>query len=89
MPKPLTLRGIVSSLRRGSYNRAARVAAQGLVPPGVTLALRDPASVPPFNRDTGGSPTAGVVALKRCIRAADAVLVAWTRRLSTAPAWAE
>lgn len=76
MPRPLTLLGIAGSLRRGSYNRAALVAAQGLVPPGVTLALFDLASIPPFNQDTESSPTAGVVALKQRIRAADALLIA-------------
>ena len=76
MPNPITLLGIAGSLRRDSYNRAALVAAQGLVSPGVTLELFDLAGIPLFNQDTERSPVASVVALKQRIRAADAVLIA-------------
>ena len=73
MPRPLALLGLAG--RRGSYNRAALVAAQGLGPPGATLALFDRASIPPFNpggrRLTGGRRGGAEAAHPRCRRGAD------------------
>jgi chromate reductase len=69
--------GISGSLRSDSHNtRLLRVAAE-LLPPGVEFeefdALRE---VPPFDADAERDPAPGVVALKRAITGADAVLIA-------------
>ncbi len=75
MNRPFTILGIAGSLRRGSYNRAALRAAQGLVPDGVTLEIFDLAGIPLFNQDEEGNPPAAVLELKQRIRAADAILL--------------
>jgi chromate reductase len=46
--------GIAGSLRSASYNRAALVAAQGLLEDGVTLELFDLEGLPLFNQDKEG-----------------------------------
>jgi chromate reductase, NAD(P)H dehydrogenase (quinone) len=68
--------GISGSLRAGSHNaRLLRVAA-GLLPPGAELEIFDGlGAVPPFNEDGEHTPPPAVVALKRAIADADAVLV--------------
>jgi chromate reductase len=69
--------GISGSLRGDSYNsRLLRVAAE-LLPPGAELeeftALRE---IPAFDEDAEHSPPPAVVALKRAVAEADAVLIA-------------
>jgi chromate reductase len=68
--------GIAGSLRKGSYNRAALKAAQGLVPAGATLEILDLPDLPGFNQDNEKSPPAAVTDMKARIRAADAILLA-------------
>ena len=96
MPRPLALLGLAGSLRRGSYNCAALVAAQGLGPSGATLALFDRASIPPFNpggrRLTGGRRGGAEAAHPRCRRGADRrprVQLLDPGVLNTAPALAQ
>lgn len=66
--------GIAGSLRRGSFNRAALRAAQGLVPDGAELEIADLAGIPPFNQDEERQPPPAVAELKRRVHAADAIL---------------
>jgi len=66
--------GIAGSLRSDSYNRAALVAAQGLLEDGVTLELFDLEGLPLFNQDKEGQPEPRVVEFKKRIRDADAIL---------------
>ena len=66
--------GISGSLRKGSFNRAALKAAQGLAPSGATLEILDLPDLPGFNQDQEKSPPAAVVDMKAAIRAADAIL---------------
>ena len=68
--------GIAGSLRKSSYNHAALVAAQGLVPAGVSLELFALDRLPLFNQDTEAQPDPEVSALKKAIRGADAILFA-------------
>ena len=72
----LTMLGIVGSLRRESYNRAALRAAQQLIPTNTTLDIFDLATIPPFNQDDEQHLPAPVVEFKTRIRAADAILIA-------------
>ncbi len=67
--------GIAGSLRSASYNRAALVAAQGLLEEGVTLEIFDLEGLPLFNQDTEAQPTPTVIEFKRMIREADAILI--------------
>ncbi len=76
MNKPITILGIVGSLRKGSYNRAALRAAQQLAPEGVAIETIDLGGIPPFNEDEERNPPAAVTELKARIRAADAILFA-------------
>ena len=67
--------GIAGSLRKGSFNRMALKAAQGLVPAGATLEIARaarPAGLQPGQRE---DPPAAVTELKAKIRAADAILL--------------
>lgn len=66
--------GIAGSLRKGSYNRAALRAAQGLVSDGVTLEIFELDGIPGFNQDEDQHPPAKVSELKAKVRAADAIL---------------
>ena len=66
--------GIAGSLRSDSYNRAALVAAQGMLEEGVTLELFDLEGLPLFNQDQEGQPTPRLIEFKKQIRAADAIL---------------
>lgn len=68
--------GINGSLRKQSYNRAALVAAQSLVPEGVSLEIYDLRGIPLYNQDTEQSPPPEVTKFKAAIRAADAILFA-------------
>jgi chromate reductase len=67
--------GLAGSLRKGSFNRAALRAAQGLVPAGATLEILDLPDLPGFNQDNEKSPPAAVTDMKAKIRAADAILI--------------
>jgi chromate reductase len=66
--------GIAGSLRKGSFNRMALKAAQGLVPAGATLEILDLPDLPGFNQDNEKSPPAAVADMKAKIRAAEAIL---------------
>ena len=70
----IKLLGIAGSLRKGSYNRAALKAAQGLVPAGAVLEVAEIEGLPGFNQDEEKNPPAKVTELKAKIRAADAIL---------------
>ncbi len=67
--------GIAGSLRKGSFNRMALKAAQGLVPAGATLEICELPDLPGFNQDNEKAPPAAVTDLKAKIRAADAILI--------------
>lgn len=69
-----TILGIAGSLRRASYNRLALHAAQNFLPPGTRLEIAELHDIPPFNQDEEQQAPASVQALKRHIRAADAIL---------------
>jgi len=75
MSKPITICGIAGSLRRQSYNRSALRAAKQRAPEGVTLDIFELDGIPGFNEDDEKNPPAKVVELKKCIRAADALLI--------------
>jgi chromate reductase len=76
MNKSLKFLGIPGSLRRASYNRAVLVAAQGLLPTGVSLDIFDLEGIPLFNQDTEGMPAPKIIEFKQKIREADAILFA-------------
>lgn len=71
----LKMLGIAGSLRKGSFNRLALRAAQGLVPAGAALDIFDLPDLPGFNQDQEKTPPAAVTELKAKIRAADAILL--------------
>ena len=66
--------GIVGSLRKGSYNRFALMAAQELVPDGAVLNLIELHGIPVFDQDNEMALPATVLEFKRQILAADAIL---------------
>jgi chromate reductase len=72
----LKILGIPGSLRQASFNRYALVAAQSLLPPGVSLDIFGLDGIPAYNQDLDKQPPARVVELKARIRAADAILFA-------------
>ena len=74
MNSPIRILGIAGSLRRQSFNRYALHAAAKLVPQGAELDILDLPDLPGFNQDHENNPPAAVVALKKRIRAADAIL---------------
>jgi chromate reductase len=74
--KTISILGIVGSLRKASYNQAALIAAQKLVPAGVTLTLTGIQDIPVYNQDGENTLPASVLEFKQQIRAADAVLFA-------------
>jgi chromate reductase, NAD(P)H dehydrogenase (quinone) len=69
--------GFAGSLRRGSYNRGLIRAAAEMAPTGIIVETFDIDDVPLYNQDVedAGEPTA-VVAFKKAIARADALLVA-------------
>ncbi len=70
--------GIAGSLRKGSYNRALLRAAQELAPAGMSIDAWDGLrQIPPYDQDleAAGAPES-VLALKRALAEADALLVA-------------
>ncbi len=72
---PITILGIVGSLRAASYNRKLLAACTDLVPEGATLTTFDLAEIPLYNEDVRalGYP-APVEALRAAIASADALL---------------
>lgn len=68
--------GISGSLRMNSFNTAALRAAAELLPPDVSLDIFDLSNLPMFNQDLERNPPSDVVALKKRIRSADALLIA-------------
>ncbi len=68
---------IAGSLRQASYNRGLLRAAVGVTPTGMVMEIFDLAAIPMYNQDVedAGEPLP-VVAFKRAIREADALLVA-------------
>lgn len=75
MSETFKILGIPGSLRKASYNRAALLAAQDMLPSGVTLELFELGAIPLFNQDSEAQPVAEVTRFKQCIRAADAILI--------------
>jgi chromate reductase len=74
--KSISILGIVGSLRKASYNHAALIAAQKLVPEGVILTLTGIQDIPVYNQDNENTLPASVLEFKQQIHAADAVLFA-------------
>lgn len=74
---PLRILGIAGSLRRASYNRGLIRAAVEGAPAGIVIDVFELAPIPLYNQDVedAGEPDA-VVAFKRAIAIADALLVA-------------
>jgi chromate reductase, NAD(P)H dehydrogenase (quinone) len=70
----LSLLGIPSSLRRGSYSGAMLRAAGELLPPATRFEIADIQGIPIFNQDDEKNPPPGVVRLKEQVLAADALL---------------
>ncbi len=78
MPDRLVVCGIAGSLRAGSYNRGLLRASQELAPQGMEIRIFEGLrEIPPYDADVEakGDP-APVMALKRVIHDADALLVA-------------
>lgn len=77
MSEPLRILGLVGSLRKDSYNRALLRAAIELAPEGMSIEIHEIDQIPLYNADVEaqGDPSS-VVALKRAIREADALLIA-------------
>jgi chromate reductase, NAD(P)H dehydrogenase (quinone) len=75
MSKHITILGIAGSLRKGSYNRAALRAAQQLAPDTCRIESFELDGIPVFNQDEEKNPPERVTALKKAIRAADAILL--------------
>src|SRR5258706_2237401 len=73
----MTVLGFAGSLRRASDNRGLIRAAAELAPPGIAVEIFDLGDLPFYNQDVedAGEP-AGVVAFKRAIAQADALLIA-------------
>jgi chromate reductase len=74
MNSTIRILGIAGSLRRQSFNKYALHAAAKLVPQGAAMEILDVPDLPGFNQDHENNPPAAVVALKKKIRAADAIL---------------
>lgn len=74
---PVTVCGIVGSLRAGSWNAKLMQAAMSLAPPDLDIRPTSQlAGIPLFNEDLVGSEPDGVLALKAEIAASDALLIA-------------
>ncbi len=74
MNNPIRILGIAGSLRKGSYNRAALLAAQQLTPAGTEIEIFDLEGIPLYNQDNEQQPPERVLQFKARIRAADAIL---------------
>lgn len=78
--------GISGSLRRDSHNTRLLTAASVLLPEGAELRVFDGlAEIPPFNEDIEHDPPASVLALRKAITTADAVLIATPEYNGTLP----
>jgi len=77
MVDQIKILGFAGSLRRASYNRGLIRAAAVSAPPGTTLEVYDLADIPLYNQDVedAGEP-ASVMAFKRALASADALLIA-------------
>jgi len=76
MNSNLSILGIPGSLRKGSFNRMALLAAQKLAPPEAKIDIFDLQGIPLFNQDNEATPAPEVAEFKKRIRAADAILFA-------------
>ena len=73
--KAVKILGIVGSLRKGSYNKAALRAAHRLAPNNAEVEIFESlADIPPFNQDLENEPPESVKMLKEKIRTSDAIL---------------
>lgn len=72
----IKIAGLAGSLREGSYNKAALIAARNLLPQNAVLEIIDLADLPFFNEDieARGLPTS-VVDFKEKLSEADAILI--------------
>lgn len=77
MQKEIKIVGIAGSLRKGSFNKKALIAAKELLPEGSNLEIVDISNLPFFNEDVEsvGVPKE-VVAFKNKLEMADAILIA-------------
>lgn len=75
MTEPVRIFAFCGSLRKGSYNRMALRAAEELAPSGTSFESCDIGRLPLYNEDVRalGFPAA-VEEMRKCIRAADAIL---------------
>jgi chromate reductase, NAD(P)H dehydrogenase (quinone) len=71
MSSHVRILGIAGSLRRGSYNQAAKL----LVPENSEIDVFQLDDIPMFNEDDEKRPPSSVVELKKRIRSADALLI--------------
>ncbi len=74
MTDKIKIIGFSGSLRKGSFNTAALVAAQQLCGDDAEIEIFDISDFPPFNQDREQDPPENVMKLKAAIRAADAVI---------------
>jgi len=74
MTDKIKIIGISGSLRGGSFNTGALVAAQQLCGDDAEIDIFDISDFPPFNQDSEKDVPANVTKLKAAIRAADAVI---------------
>lgn len=74
MDNQVRILGIAGSLRKGSYNRAALRAAQGLVPIDAVLTTFELDDIPLYNQDLDANMPKSVLDMKEKIRLADAIL---------------
>lgn len=72
----IRLLGIVGSQRRESSNRLALLAVQELLPAGVDMELLDLHGIPYFEARRAGLPPPAVIAFRRWVEVADAILFA-------------
>lgn len=76
MTRPVKILGISGSARNGSYNTALLKAAKEMLPEGASLEICDISSLPMYSQDLESALPESVVALKRQIKEADALLFA-------------
>lgn len=74
MDGKIKILGIVGSLRKESYNRAALRAASQMLPDNASMEIFALHDIPPYNQDLEMQPAQAVTELKGKIRAADAIL---------------
>lgn len=76
MEREIKILGFTGSLRQGSYNKAALLAAKELLPAGASLEIVDLSPLPFFNEDLEADVPQVVKDFKGKIAAADALLIA-------------